>query len=297
MNWFEKILAGLNGKMEMPLAYGWFHLMCWFLVIVLTVTLVMLAIRYRKDDAKIAKITRIVVLTYSILGIVLEIYKQLNFSFTPTEDGGVWDYRWYAFPFQFCSTPMYIGLIAGCLKKGKFQEYLYSYLATFALFAGLCVMIYPGDVFTRTVGINIQTMVCHGGMVVMGIYLLFSGMVKLEWKTIFKALSVFAVLVCIADVFNIIYHFAGGTETCNLFFISPYFPCTLPILSMIYEVVPYPVFLIIYIIGFTLAAFVMLAVAIGIDRLIKHEKKIKVWHGLEDDAVMDKIFDAMKNLE
>lgn len=158
-------------------------------------------------------------------------------------------------------------------------------------------MIYPGDVFTRTVGINIQTMVCHGGMVVMGIYLLFSGMVKLEWKTIFKALSVFAVLVCIADVFNIIYHFAGGTETCNLFFISPYFPCTLPILSMIYEVVPYPVFLVIYIISFTLAAFVMLAVAIGIDRLIKHKKKIKVWHGLEDDAVMDKIFDAMRDLE
>lgn len=41
----------------------------------------------------------------------------------------------------------------------------------------------------------------------------------------------------------------------------------------------------------------MLAVAIGIDRLIKYKKKIKVWHGLEDDAVMDKIFDAMKNLE
>ena len=288
MNFFEKILVGLDAKMPLPEAYSWFHLMCWGLVIVIATLLCLYAVKHRNDQEKLVRFTRIVVLTYSILGIVLEIYKQLNFSFNSTS--GEWSYQWYAFPFQFCSTPMYVGLIAGCCKKCKFQEYLYSYLATFALFAGLSVMFYPGDVFTRTIGINIQTMVCHGGMVVMGIYLWFSKQVKFEFKTILKALSVFCVLVAIALIMNIIYNSTGNTATFNMFFISPYLPCTLPILNMIYEMVPYPVFLIIYIIGFTLAAFIMLLVAIGINRLVKLKIRDKGCYGLEDDKTMKKIF-------
>lgn len=162
------------------------------------------------------------------------------------------------------------------------------------MFAGLSVMFYPGDVFTRTIGINIQTMVCHGGMVVMGIYLWFSKQVKFEFKTILKALSVFCVLVAIALIMNIIYNSTGNTATFNMFFISPYLPCTLPILNMIYEMVPYPVFLIIYIIGFTLAAFIMLLVAMGINRLVKLKIRDKGCYGLEDDKTMKKIFVAIE---
>lgn len=32
MNAFEKFLKILDGKMVEPLAYGWFHLMCWGLL-------------------------------------------------------------------------------------------------------------------------------------------------------------------------------------------------------------------------------------------------------------------------
>ena len=46
----------------------------------------------------------------------------------------------------------------------------------------------------------------------------------------------------------------GVNDTVNLFFISPYYPCTLPVLSTVYTQVPYPVFLSIYIFGFTLVA-------------------------------------------
>lgn len=292
MNFFEQILVGLDAKMEEPQAFGWFHLMCWGLVIIITTLLCLYAVKHRNDQEKLVRFTRIVVLTYSILGIILEIYKQLNFSFNSTS--GEWSYQWYAFPFQFCSTPMYVGLIAGCCRKCKFQEYLYSYLATFALFAGLSVMFYPGDVFTRTIGINIQTMVCHGGMVVMGIYLWFSKQVKFEFKTILKALSVFCVLVTVALIMNVIFNSTGNTATFNMFFISPYLPCTLPILNMVYKAVPYPIFLIIYIIGFTLAAFIMLLVAMGINRLVKLKIRDKGCYGLEDDKTMKKIFVAIE---
>ena len=253
MNFFEKILAGLNGQMETPTSYGWFHLMFLFFTILGCVLLVMLAIKNRDNEEKAKKTTRIVVLTYAILVILLEIYKQLNFSYNPTTD--TWSYQWYAFPFQFCSTPMYVALVAGCLKGGKFQEQLYSYLATFSLFGGICVMLYPNDVFIGTIGINIQTMICHGGMVVMGVYLLASGLVKLKFTTIFKAMAIFGGLCSLALIMNIIYHATGGTATFNMFFISPYLPCTLPILSLIFSSVPYPIFLLVYILAFHLLAF------------------------------------------
>ena len=181
-------------------------------MIIITTLLCLYAVKHRNDQEKLVRFTRIVVLTYSILGIILEIYKQLNFSFNSTS--GEWSYQWYAFPFQFCSTPMYVGLIAGCCKEGGFQKFLYSYLATFALFAGLSVMFYPGDVFTRTIGINIQTMVCHGGMVVMGIYLWFSKQVKFEFKTILKALSVF--LCSCGNCFDYEYYLQLNGKHCNI---------------------------------------------------------------------------------
>ena len=293
MNFFEKILVALDAKMPEPQIFGWFHIMCWGITIIVTTLLCLYAVKNRNNKEKLARFTRIVVLTYSILTILLEIYKQLNYSFDSKT--GEWHYEWFAFPFQFCSTPMFIGLIAGCCTGGGFQKFLYSYLATFALFAGLCVMFYPGDVFTETIGINIQTMICHGGMVVMGVYLWFSKQIKFEFKTILKALSVFCVLVFVALNLNIIFHTTGNTATFNMFLIGPYHACTLPILSLIYEVAPYPIFLIVYIVGFTIAATIMLLCAMGIHFIVKKKIKRQGVFGLPDDETMEKIFAILKN--
>lgn len=258
MNWFEKILVALDAKMTRPTNYGWFHLLCIALVILVTILIAFLIKKNRE------KTTRIVLFTYAILSIVLEIYKQLNFSFNSSS--GVWDYQWYAFPFQFCSTPMYVALVASLLKPCKFRDYLYSYLATFSLFAGLSVMIYPNDVFTSTIGINIQTMFVHGGQVVIALCIWMSHIIKIDWKTVLKGTAVFAVMVTVALLMDIIFVKANivGTETFNMFYISPYFDCTLVILADIYKAVPYIVFLLIYLIGFMLAAYIVMYLVWGI---------------------------------
>ena len=111
-------------------------------------------------------------LVESLLITVLEIYKQINFSFHVDGIQILFDYQWYAFPFQFCSTPMYIGLLAAVVRSKSLHMRLCSYLATYALFAGICVMAYPSTVFIDTVGINIQTMIWHGSMITVGIVLL-----------------------------------------------------------------------------------------------------------------------------
>lgn len=63
---------------------------------------VLLCLLYKKGIIK--NVSR-VVLVMALIVIVLEIYKQLQYSFS--YDGGVvFDYQWYAFPWQFCSMPM-----------------------------------------------------------------------------------------------------------------------------------------------------------------------------------------------
>jgi hypothetical protein len=206
-------------------------------------------------------------LSIAVLTILLEVYKQNNYTFGDGSDQPA--YQWYAFPWQFCSTPMYVGLLAGLTKKGKLHDALCAYLATFALFAGLAVMLYPTSVFISTIGINIQTMVCHGSMVVVGVFLMASGHVKLEHKTVLRALPVFFVMLLAAVVMNEVAYQTGLLEehTFNMFFVSPYCDPSLPVYSLIQEKVAFPGCLILYIMGFTAASYVLVLMGMGIHKL------------------------------
>lgn len=274
MDFWRPILQFMNTQMEEPACYGWYHLLWLGLMIFVTV---MLCIFRKHDDFR--QVRRLV-LTVALITIVLEIYKQINYTFG--DGSSAPEYLWYAFPWQFCSTPMYVGLLAGLTPKGKFHDALCAYLATFSIFAGVCVMLYPGDVFIETAGINIQTMICHGSMITVGAYLLATGHVKLEHKTVLKAVPVFAVTVGIAMILNEVAHATGLLENhnFNMFYISPYCDPSLPVYSLVQQVVPYPWSLLIYIAGFTAAAYVMLLVAMLIRRLAakvtvaKHTKEL-----------------------
>ena len=264
MTFWQAVLAFLDSSMETPPAFGWFHIL--WLALTFLVLIPLLRFPKQQDGAHIRRVMLFTALTV----IAFEIYKQINFSFS-YEDGVVFDYPWYAFPFQFCSTPMYIGLLAGLTKKGKIHESLCAYLATYSLFAGLAVMIYPNDVFIETIGINIQTMICHGSMITIAIYLFATGYVKLQHKTILKAIPVFAVTVGMAAVMNEIAYQAGllETDTFNMFYISPHCDPHLIIYADVQRVVPFPWSLVIYILGFTAAAYLVLLIAMGIGALVK----------------------------
>ena len=262
MNFWQKLLEIFNSQMERPTSFGWFHLLFWGLTILFAV---LLCVFHKKDNPDRV---RKVVLSVAITVIILEIYKQINYSFS-YENGISFDYQWYAFPWQFCSTPMYVGLLAGLFKKGKVHDALCAYLATYAMFAGLCVMIYPNDIYTTTIGINIQTSVCHGTMISIAIYLLYSGHVKLQHKTMLKAMSVFACAMGIAMLLNEIAHKSELEETFNMFYISPYFEGTLPVYSNVQAIVPFPFCTIIYFAVFSLAAYLILLISMGIQKIFR----------------------------
>ena len=107
MNLFEKILYFLQKEIPEPTPFGWYHLLC---IGIMLLFIVILFIRRKKHNDKQLKI---VLATYGIIVLVLEILKQLTWSFNydPVTQLITWDYEWYAFPFQLCTTPVYISLI------------------------------------------------------------------------------------------------------------------------------------------------------------------------------------------
>ncbi len=256
MDFFNHLLRVLDSEMQTPTPYGWFHLLCFALSIIASILLC--ATHKKGDDKRVRR----VVFTVACIVAILEIYKQINYSFS-YGDAITFDYQWYAFPWQFCSMPMYVGLLTGVFRKGRVHAALCAFLATYAVFAGVCVMIYPADVFIKTIGINIQTMICHGSMITVGIYLLYTQYVKLSHKTILPAMSVFAVAVGLAVLFNeTVYHTGiSEGETFNMFFVSPHFDPSLPVYSSVQAAVAYPWCLLIYFAAFSAAAYVILILA------------------------------------
>ena len=264
MQLLGKIFLILEAKATTPESFGWFHILSWIISIAVGIWLCK---RFKSPDEKTV---RKILFAFAMIGIVLEIYKQTVYSFSYS--GGIFDfdYQWYAFPFQFCSTPMYVQLLASLFKKGKIHDALCAFLVSYAVFAGLCVMIYPGDVFTELIGVNIQTMVCHGSMLTVGIFLVGSGYVKVELKTVLKAIPVFASAVGLAIAMNEIMYLSGilGDETFNMFFISRHFAPSLPVYSSVQAIIPFPWCTIIYIAAFSIAAFVILLLDMGLQKLI-----------------------------
>ncbi len=257
MDFWIRILNILQVKMEVPAMYGWYHLLWLGITAGLTV---LLCTRYR--HCRPETVQR-VVFWVAVVVALLELYKQVVLTLRVSDGTIVAKYPWHIFPWQFCSTPLYMGLLTGVFRKGKIHDALYAYLATFVVFAGLCVMLCPGDVFMNLVGINIQTMICHGSMIVVGVWLLATGSVPLNCASVWKASGVFAASLGLAIVLNEVMWYSGilGDQIFNMFYVSPHFPGTLAVYWVVQKAVAYPWCLIVYVAVFTAAAFlVMLSV-------------------------------------
>ncbi|MBE6673931.1 MAG: hypothetical protein E7596_02365 [Ruminococcaceae bacterium] len=272
MTTFEKFIHFFEGEMTRPGNYGWFHLM--FVAIVVAAT-VMICIGFKNCSDKTFR--RIMLACWVVMA-ALEIYKQVIYTFECNDAGvGVWDYQWYAFPYQLCSTPLYVLPFIAFLRDNGLREAFASYMSFFSLFGGLAVFFYPNDVFIQTIGINIQTMVHHGLQIVLGIFCTVYYRKKCNLKHYLKSVPVFASLTAVAIVLNeavyAVFAANGIDETFNMFYISRHFDCTLPILSNVYTTVPYIVFALIYILGFALVSFILYLIQRGIIALVN--KKVR----------------------
>ena len=246
MNFFERILYFLQGEMERPNPYGWFHLMWIGLIIISIMILSIMKSKYNEKQLKW------VLAIYGITAFILELIKQLiwSFNYDPITSITTWKYTWYAAPFQLCTTPIFVSLICLFLKKGRARNSLLAYLSYITILGSIATVIMPDSCFVKTIEINIHTMFLHCGSLVLSIYLIMNE-IKPTKENLFGALKVFLVFVLFALMLDIIIYNSGilGDETFNMFYISPYFTSSLPIYDKLQEALPYLLYLLVYILS------------------------------------------------
>jgi len=266
MNFFENIIYSLQKEMETPESFGWFHLLWISLTIISILILYLLRKKYNEKQLKI------VLGTYGIIALILEVTKQIiwSFNYDAITNTITWDYQWYAAPFQLCTTPIYVSLICLFLKNNKLRKVIFSYLCYITILGGFFTIILPESCFVKTIEINIHTMWLHCGSFVLSIYLLINE-IKPTKQNFKNSFLVFLVFIVIAEILNLFIYNIGvlNGETFNMFYISPYFESILPVFNTIQTKVPFIIFLLIYI----FAIFMGSLLVYFITKLFK--KKIK----------------------
>lgn len=197
-----------------------------------------------------------------------ELYKQ--YDYYRHGDWGVEivnKYQWYVFPLQFCGTPLYVLPATLFISNKKIRKVLYTYLATFGLFAGIIVMALPSGVFRDRAGIDNQTMIHHVLMIWGGLAIWKNNLVGIK-KDYFKSAGVFFWFLIVALFLNVVLaEISGGTI--NLFYINPVLETTLPVFPIIQRI-NYLLFLALYALLFSAMGFFVYF--IGSKRFLIKEK-------------------------
>lgn len=253
MNLFEKIIYFLQIEVNEPIPYGLFHLLS------LSIACLIIFYLYKNKDNYNENQLKLVLGLYSIPTLILELCKQISWGFTFSEQTLVWDYMWYAFPFQLCTTPMYVSLICLFLKKIKLRTALFSYISYITIIGSLLSMLIPVSCYTVYALVNVHTTVLHLGGFIVSVYLIMNKEVENTVCNLKSAINVFLIFVMFALTLNIFIYHSGllNDESFNMFYISPYFTSVLPIFDTIQENVPYPIFLFTYIISIMIGAYIV----------------------------------------
>ncbi len=239
----EHLLDTTPRLSERPVPFGGFHLASVAMILCICVLMVILRARISRGESSLRR----GLLIFGLGMLLLEIGKQIAYSYDPAVG---WAYCWDRFPFQFCSTPIYVALVAMCLRAGKLRRALLCFLATYSPVAGCAVLFYPApDVFHEILFLNIHTMLWHGGMLIFGLYLWLSEAVTPSGRTALAAAGVYLPLPFVALALNELELALGfaGDHVFNMFYIARDGYCMIPVLSWFQANTPYPVFFLAYV--------------------------------------------------
>ena len=257
-----KLIKGLvkvaNFAVEVPGAFSFTHIVSILLVVTLT-TLLCIYMRDAKDRG-----FRIAIGVMCGVMILLEIFKQ-TFGCTTLEDGAIiYQYDWNSFPFQLCSTPLYVLPLLCLLPDCRVRDCAAAYIGTYTLVAGVAVYLTPATVFTEHLFINIQTMVHHGLQIVTGMYTLFYYRRRIDRRFFLGGVAVFTVTFALANLLNTAFYcillsrgVIDAESAFNMFYISPYPEQKIPMFNDLLKTVPAVLVIIGYFLLLTFAAWLV----------------------------------------
>lgn len=206
----EKLLYMTAWPMEAPRAYGLFHLSFMMLGFALCG---FAAWKLRGLGEMGSK--RLLVSVGAFLAIC-EVYKQLLYYFCIGDPG----YDWDVLPFQLCSLPMYLCIIAPLLPRGRLQQTLYSFMGFFNLLGGGISFFEPSGLLHSYWTLTLHALIWHMSLVFVGLYLCFSGKAGARIDDYRRAAKFFLVLCAVAFAINLaLWEVSGGAV--NMFFLGP----------------------------------------------------------------------------
>ena len=209
-DWLESIMAATAWEMTKPAAYGPFHLTFTAVGVFLCI-LIARKLRHVSERGN-----QIVLFSVGMFLAVTEIYKQLFYTFY-LEDH---TYNFGIFPFQLCSVPMYLCLIAPFLKPGKIRDGMYHFMTTYNLLGGIMAFIEPSGIVHGYWTLTLHAFLWHMMLVFIGIYLIASGRFAKTRRDYYSATVTFLVLAVIAFSINLIFWEASNGRI-NMFFVGP----------------------------------------------------------------------------
>lgn len=209
-NWLDGIISSTAWTMTPPKAYGAFHLLFTLFGVA---ACVWLAWKLRKIGDRG---NRAVLIGTGVFLLVCEIYKQLFYYFYIGNNS----YQWWIFPFQMCSVPMYLCILAPLLRKGKVQKSMYSFMMIYNLLGGAMAFIEPSGIIHSYWTLTLHAFIWHMTLVFIGLYLVFSNRGGKTMQDYRLASLNFLVLCGIAFCINLLFWEASGGSI-NMFFVGP----------------------------------------------------------------------------
>ncbi len=249
MNIIEKLMQMIAHTMQVPKAYGTFHILLMVFGLIAAIGLAWLCRRF--DEKK----NKALLLTFSGILIVTEIVKQ--FFCLYVINGG--EYYWYEIPFQICSMPIYLCPLAALCKNERIKKACYGFMMTYNLIGGISAVFEPSGMFHSWAFLTAHSVFWHYSLVFLGFYIIFSRRGGTTMRDYFDTVKLFCALCFIAFTINTL---VGITTDylIQMFFVGPN-PPTIIVFSTIAQKFGWAASTVIYIPLLSLAAGIMFMLA------------------------------------
>lgn len=257
-----------------PKSFGWQHILGIVLMILALIGGAILGAKNsgEANEKKNTKILGFAAIYFIAMDVFIEVFSTIA-------EG---KYLLTFIPFQLCSMVMFMLPFIPFIKKGVVKDAFLGLIAFVSLTGAVFYFVKPtAAIYTPYIIKTVHSMLWHISMVALGTYTMtaFNLLDKNKRKGAIASLIAYAGMVLLAVALNFILHAIDPSQPSNLFYISYYNVnygdkfFSYPILGAIMPSQrPYFLYVIVFIIYFSLGASATYFVGFGIKKLIEYIK-------------------------
>ena len=202
---------------------------------------------------------------FGILMLASEIWKQ--WCLTYIVNHGTYD--WWYFPFQLCSIPMYVCLLAPWVKNEALYNAMMSFLMDFGLLGGIFTFFDTSGMHYPYLPLTIHSFLWHFTLIFLGLTAGWKHAASASWKSYRQCVYIYVFCCCIATVLNVSVNNPAGI---NMFFINPYYKMSQVVFRNISHAFGTPIGIFVYIAACILGAALFHLIWKTLDHYRKHDR-------------------------